>query len=588
MNATKIKTRHGLILQDLLGTALSQAGFSFRENWQYDPDLERPDFMIPDSDSPTFAVEVHQTDARNSFQMKTLRSLNAVAEAKVFFGEKLVSVNVLFGDPDNELPVSNVKALCGIFDVNLVPRNDLQDGHHAKSLEEEALKLAKDETHDVASAADKLRSACKTEITGLASIVKRALTGVAADKHLAKIWVLEKKRMSSLLPAPTALPITHYKRCILESLYLSDDDFAELVKVRDPNKGSKSLQKQLVDTGLATTRKSIGGDKLDLIPRMRDFIGDASAPKLRAICSKALNAEVSMHWFFEDIRNNARRTEMAKAFLALSLKGAKAIEDALFESIRDTNFMGIGHERAWVADFLPLTAGASQNEFNRRMVQTGRDPHNYQYPFNHVVGRFERLINSPDHFRDLANYSVSTYGDICADLGVNIGSCGGLSIEDLARALLAARLDGAIKLQRLNPLYEVIMDSARSLGLEAIEVREKSLVYDLSGGDGRLGKNDALVVRSDAGSILLKAIYVGEGYGSDHKADEWSARIRSLGYRIENGVPAVQKRLANVLVVDGEWSEKSLKKLHSAGWTHICQLPDVDRTLRSIFGITKK
>ena len=223
-------------------TALSQAGFSFRENWQYDPDLERPDFTIPDSDNPTLAVEVHQTDARNSFQMKTLRSLNAVAEAKVFFGENVVSVNVLFGDPDNELPESNVKALCGIFDVNLVPRNDPQDGHHAKNLEEKALKLARDEAHDVASAADKLRSACKKEITGLSSIVKRTLTGVGADKHLAKIWVLEKKRMTSLKSAPTSLPITHYKRCILESLYLSGDDFAELIKVRDPNKGSKSLQ----------------------------------------------------------------------------------------------------------------------------------------------------------------------------------------------------------------------------------------------------------------------------------------------------------------------------------------------------------
>ena len=58
MNATKIKTRHGLILQDLLGTALTQAGFTYRENWQYDPDLERPDFTIPDSDKPKLALEV--------------------------------------------------------------------------------------------------------------------------------------------------------------------------------------------------------------------------------------------------------------------------------------------------------------------------------------------------------------------------------------------------------------------------------------------------------------------------------------------------------------------------------------------------
>jgi len=40
-------------------------------------------------------IEVHQTEARNAFQMKTLRCVTAVTEAKVHFGVDLIVVNVL-------------------------------------------------------------------------------------------------------------------------------------------------------------------------------------------------------------------------------------------------------------------------------------------------------------------------------------------------------------------------------------------------------------------------------------------------------------------------------------------------------------
>ena len=42
----------------------------FREDWQYDSLCQVPDFFIPDSDMPKFFIEVHQTDARDSFRME--------------------------------------------------------------------------------------------------------------------------------------------------------------------------------------------------------------------------------------------------------------------------------------------------------------------------------------------------------------------------------------------------------------------------------------------------------------------------------------------------------------------------------------
>jgi len=87
MNTTEIKTRHGLILQALTAEALEQAGYTFVENHQYDDVSEVPDFLIPNADSPRFVLEVHQTDARNSFQMKTLRGFTAVTESKVHYSD---------------------------------------------------------------------------------------------------------------------------------------------------------------------------------------------------------------------------------------------------------------------------------------------------------------------------------------------------------------------------------------------------------------------------------------------------------------------------------------------------------------------
>ena len=86
MSRTREKIRYGLILQGVLANALRAAKITFDETVVYEEDSEVPDFLIPDASTPRLIVEVHQTDARNHFQMKTLRSVTAIAEAKAFFG----------------------------------------------------------------------------------------------------------------------------------------------------------------------------------------------------------------------------------------------------------------------------------------------------------------------------------------------------------------------------------------------------------------------------------------------------------------------------------------------------------------------
>ncbi len=118
------KIRLGLLLQGCVEQALDDSGRSFDATQEYAADAMEPDFLIPDAEDPDYVVEVTQTEARNSFQMKTLRYFEAVSDAKAHFGPEVTSVNVLMGNPEDELPEANVDALCGFFDANLIPRND--------------------------------------------------------------------------------------------------------------------------------------------------------------------------------------------------------------------------------------------------------------------------------------------------------------------------------------------------------------------------------------------------------------------------------------------------------------------------------
>lgn len=583
MDATQIKTRHGLILQGVTAHALKEAGFSHRENWQYDADTEVPDFFVPDSDEPEYIFEVQQTDARNSFQMKTLRAFTAVMEAKVYFGDELISVNILFGDPDNEVPQANVNALFGFFDVNIAPRNVAKNPTIIVALEAKALEYAANESFTVLQAIANVIRNEPSGVSELADILKQLLPGAICKPELTPLWQMERERTRRLATPPEPGEATYYKRVLLKSLYLSDAHFAELITKQDPDKCSAELQNQLVLTKIAEAQELIDGDHFILDEAFKKFIQDPHATELRELCKATLEEESAMTWFFEDIRNNERRLQMAKLFLDVTSKGLKATHVALQSNLANDNYGDISHKRCWIADLIALAVNASQNEYNKRLVQSNRDPENYQYPFSHITGKFERLLNNPDHFEKYSEYSVEVYAEICQEKGID-PSHPPWSVEQLGSTLLKLRLDGAVKLQRFNPLYAILESLGRTLRVTFEPIHAKSIIYDLAGGRGRLGKYDVAVLKKNGKKIIVVVVAVHDQNG-DHKSKEWGARRRATLYRLQGGRTIPSEFQDALFILDGEWQAKDVRRLYRSGWNHIIRLGELEKTLREIFHV---
>ncbi len=586
MNATEIKTRHGLILQGIVGSSLTSAGYTYRENWQYDPDNERPDFTIPDSDKPRVMIEVHQTDVRNSFQMKVLRSFNAVSEAKCFFGGSIITVNVLFGDPASEVPQSNLKALCGFFDVNIIPRN-LSCSVQSIRIERDSLTLAEDEEYDVAEAVAQLKKTRASDIAAIGKVLKQHVDAGTVSAILSPVWTLEKARISALGAAPTAGEATHYKKALLQSLFLSNGHFEELIKHKDVNKVSSDAKKQLLAIELIEQVHSIRekkfGPQYRLEPILSSLVANPDATRLRKYCEDTIDSEPAMKDFFDDIREPARRAKLATIFLGLAKKGKKAIADAILESLETGTTAGISHERCWVADLMPLVVNESHNAFNRRMFQHTHYTQNLGNPFNNIAIRSDRLGSEQVVLREYADVATDVFYEVLSEKHIDLNT---VKASDLANQLASFRIDAAVKLQKLNPLYLEVESVCRDLGISCTYGGCPSLLSDLSDPSDPVGKYDLFRLSKGTKEVLINALYVGEGYGSDHKADEWSARRRSLGYRIIGGTITAATRVGYVIVLDGVWAQKSLKKLHAAGWTHICQPHQLKDTLKECFGLT--
>jgi hypothetical protein len=581
---TQIKIRHGLILQAVLAQALRNAGYSFEETPNYDADSEVPDFLIPDAENPEFMLEVHQTEARNHFQMKTLRSVTAVAEAKAFFGADVVSVNVLFGDPDSELPAANLRAMCGIFDVNLVLRRDANAAGRTAiaTMEAAALELAGDTDVTTTDAARRLVAAHGAAVREFQRLLTNALDSGEVKESLRPMWVAEAARRAELGEPPAPGATTYYKKNMVRSLFFQDDHFATMAADPTPNAWDQAIVRQVVATGIGTVTEEIDGDHLDVDAEFLAFLRDPDAPRLRGLCKEVLDATPSMHWFFEDIRDERRRRRMAAEFLRLSTVGRMALQDAIVSQLGSEIFKGIDSCRCWVADLLAFRTGASQNEFNRLMVQRGRDPENYQYPFNHVSGRFERLLGCPHHFDRYASFVLDTYEDVCNSAG--IGAYIGMPSEaGLADGLLTLRLFGASRLQNLNPLHILIETQCADLGIVTEETKLKSLIHDLGGATGRLGKYDVVLARRSG--VVAVVVTIAAYENPRDKAKEWGARRLATLYRMIEGVVTTSGLENAIFVIDGTWAQSDLNRLFHCGWTRVVRLGQLDATLRDVFGL---
>lgn len=580
MDETEVNTRQGLILEGVLASALKLAGFSAEKDFQYSSSCEVPDFLIPDGKRPQWMLEVHQTRTWNSFRMKLLRAFTAVAEAKAHFGAQIVSVNILFGDPDREIPTSNVRAMCGIFDENIFLRRDLPARAKLEELEKFSRSLASKELLSTEKAAARVISQCSSTVSEIARLLKDVLPKAKPRPDLAKLWRMETSRVGSLPAAPRANAATYYKRCMQFSLFFSDEDFAELLKKRDPNKCSPSTQSQLVATRLASVSEELDGDHYVLGAEMDAFLKDKNCAQLRAFAASALGSEESLKWYFEDIRDARRRNKMCDIALRLFDLPSKAMfVNEFLECFLKGTYKDIQHSRAWIADLLPLALGRSHNFFNGKLFRSPKYPLTLANPYQNITIRSPRMkATSPDVLR-----SVAEVAEIIWNFSKTHQSpCGK---EELSRRFLRFRQENAIKLKKMDPFHWMMQQTFAQYGIVDRSVTVANLMSDLSN-DPIAALFRVKILESGAKRALFTAVAVHDGHGDD-KSKEWGARRLATLYRMESGKIRKSEYQEGIFVLDGEWKDKDVARLYRSGWNHVVRLADLETTLRSVFGIKK-
>lgn len=580
MNATEIKTRHGLILQGLVREALKLTSKTFRENWQYDSDCERPDFTIPGNDDPKFIIEVHQTEAYNSFLMKIMRAFTAVIEFKAFFAEDTISVNILFGQPYKELPKRSVDALCDFFDINILPSQESNSEIFAR-LEEECLYLASDDTFDVAISVLKLLQTQASAIVDLSNLIDDSLNKAQAKTLFVDLWKFEKERLRLLnSEIPHTSKNTYYKRSLLKSLFLSDSHFDDLLKQIDPNKCSIETCKQLKLVEIVKSYPSIRGEVFSLDPMFIEFLRDTKANYFRNLCKYQLEKDNAMKYFFDDIRDSNRRITMAEIFLSSFHQGWDNLSSLIEINLNSDTIELITHQRCWTFELLILTLSVGLKEFGRNIFTKGRNILNLQDPAGHIALKTERFMVYPNYFHIYAQ-------DIIKSANYFFINKPQLSIPtslELANKLLKYRIEAAIKLQKLNPLYIILESITEKLGLQATYQGTDSLLYDVSGKSSTVGKYNLYHI-TDGKKIVLANILAVHDNNGDHKSKEWGARRRSTLYRIANDKVSRSKFKEGLFIIDGEWNQKDINRLYKSGWNYIIHLTEVEETLKFIFSI---
>lgn len=582
LDETEIKTRLGLILEDVVEEALERATYNFAKDYQYDETCEVPDFLIPNEKKPRYMIELHQTEARNSFQMKTLRAFMAVTEAKAQYGDNLISVNILFGDPENELPGSNVQAMCGVFDSNLLPRRDSKNPKLISKLEAAALKLAKDENIKTDQASVRLVKDQSPGVDEISRCVSACLKSASPKTTLNQLWALERKRLRSLGMPPKAGLATYYKRVMLKALYLKDDDFAELYAKKDPGNCSASVRQQLVSTGIATLVEELDGDHYNLDPQFQLFLRDPDAPRLRQMCKRVLDTVPEMKWFFEDIRDSKRRLNMAKSFLQVLSGGTKRFASAFSLSFDGGTSLGVTHTRCWIADLIPICVKKSHNYFNIQIRRHPKCPSSLGNPFNNITIRSARLGKSAKVLNAYKALTLEVFFKLLTTENIAPSQVDARWVAD---ELLRLRIGAAIKLQRLNPLLLVAASVCTQLGIVIEKITARSAVGDVSG-DPTVGDFKPLRLTAAQGglAILFNAVAVHDKHGDD-KSKEWGARRLATLYRVEDEVVRPSEYQNGIFVIDGEWEDKHVARLYRSGWNHVVRLGDLEKTLRRIFKI---
>jgi hypothetical protein len=157
-----------------------------------------------------------------------------------------------------------------------------------------------------------------------------------------------------------------------------------------------------------------------------------------------------------------------------------------------------------------------------------------------------------------------------------------LDSTSIADNILSFRLDAAIKLQKMNPLYLVLEEICRNLDIGCEYGGTPSIISDIATGNGSLGKFDVYKLSKNNKVLLTNAIAV-SGHNGDHKSKEWGARRRVSLYRVVNEVVIPSEYQDGLFVLDGEWKQKDINRLYLSGWNHIIRLDEIESFLTQYF-----
>jgi hypothetical protein len=581
MDETQIKTRYGLILEGIFASVLAEAGLSYEHDVHYDPSCEKPDFLIPSATEPRAMIEVHQAGVRNSLQMKILRAFTAVAEVKAHFGDTITSINVIFGDPGKDFSSSPLSALSAIYDVSMAPSENAKLWPKWKVIEDGSLNAAAQDDVSTDASIKRLCKRHKVGIQAFAKVLRKLILTSKPRLELLPFWQLERRRLDALTTPPLSGEATYHKRMLLAAMYFDDKEFETLVKAAPSDKWPKQVVTQLLHTKLATIEEEIDGDKVEIDPLFAAFLKNAETPRVRSLCRDVLDTVPQMKWYFEDIRSLTRRRRMARSFLGALSEGQQAFATSFANHVLQNASHGIQHTRSWFCDLTEVLSGKGFNYFNRAIKAHKRYPLSLWSPFNNLALKWSAHERDPVYVSSVASIIAEILFTQCA---IPSGS-NDLEINRLANGLLNLRLRSAVKLRRLNPLIVVASGICADLGLSFERIQIPNLLFDLSEDSGVGIFSIFRVTNPDSGySALFNAVAVHDGHGDD-KSKEWGARRLATLYRMKRGEVRKSEYQEGIFVLDGEWKDKDVARLYRSGWNHVVRLADLEKTLRSVFGI---
>jgi hypothetical protein len=223
------------------------------------------------------------------------------------------------------------------------------------------------------------------------------------------------------------------------------------------------------------------------------------------------------------------------------------------------------------------------NDFNSAIFEDTRYPIKLWNPYSNLVQRDGPM----GHLNPASKAACEVTNEIIEYL-IKQGAIEpeNLTTEKLEKELCEFRVFNAIKLRKVDPLRAKARSICTKHGLGLKRMSMNNILSDIAAqaGVGRFLVYEISDVETKK-RVLFNAVAVHDNHGDD-KSKEWGARRLATLYRLENGKVEKSEFQEGIFVLDGEWKDKDVIRLHRCGWNHVVRITDLESTLKKVFGIT--